>query len=374
MTHCVFIYVTILLLLPYLAGVFYILFTLKKEANFKIEASTPQQRISVLVPFRNEEKALPFLIESLKSQQYLHSLSEFILINDHSTDNGLKLATQLTQNDARFRILSLPINIIGKKGAIEYALSTTNGELLIQTDADCTMGINWLPQIVAFQEQTKADLIIAPVVIKSDRSFFSKLQSIEFASLSSVVAGSALANRALLINAANMAYRKEAVATFDNPFCRAKASGDDQFLLQNMQEQKLNIGYLKSTEAIVYTNPTETLKEFIQQRVRWASKSKAYKSPFLKFVAILIFLLNAWIAFLFIAGFFIYPFFGLFILALGLKTMADYPLLYYFQHWSKAIFSTALFAATQLLYSFYTTFTSLWAITHSVQWKQRKVY
>ena len=55
--------------------------------------------LSVIVPFRNEEKMLPMLIDSLKAQS--HTSFEVIFINDHSEDESLKVLDQALQ-DAPF--------------------------------------------------------------------------------------------------------------------------------------------------------------------------------------------------------------------------------------------------------------------------------
>jgi cellulose synthase/poly-beta-1,6-N-acetylglucosamine synthase-like glycosyltransferase len=374
MTIWIFGIITITLLLPYWVGVFYLFFCWKKTEDFVSPSTNSSTSVSVLVPFRNEEKHLPELIESLKKQDYNPTLTEFILINDHSSDNSLTLAQTLTLNDNRFIIISLPDNYKGKKSAIEFALLQAKGYIIIQTDADCCMNSKWISEFVNVQQLNNYDLIIAPVAIESNACFFAKLQSIEFASLSAVVGGAALAQKPLLINAANMAYKKHIINNLTNPFKREKASGDDQFLLQNMLDHKMKIGYLKSTQAIVTTQALSSISEFIYQRVRWASKSKAYKSALLKSTAILIFLLNVWIVVLFFVSFIHIQFILLYISAICIKSTADYPLLKNFQQWSKQAFNVPLFATTQLLYSFYTTFTSLWSMTRSVKWKQRKVY
>ncbi|MFZ9848246.1 MAG: glycosyltransferase, partial [Flavobacteriales bacterium] len=42
--------------------------------------------VSIVVPFRNEEKNLPACIASLKKLDYPRDLYEIIFVNDHSTD------------------------------------------------------------------------------------------------------------------------------------------------------------------------------------------------------------------------------------------------------------------------------------------------
>src|SRR6202012_3482401 len=95
-------------------------------------------------------------------------------------------------------------------------------------------------------------------------------------------------------NGANLAYRKDvfyAVGGFKG--IDDLASGDDELLLQKVAEKYPGkIGFLKSYDAIVYTHAKHTLKEFLQQRRRWASKSVKYKDKKVTAMTVGIWLFN----------------------------------------------------------------------------------
>src|SRR5690606_12667918 len=59
--------------------------------------------LSVLVPMRNEEKNVRALIADLKKSTYPHT--EFIILNDQSTDNTQQLLEEETKGDSRFTLL-----------------------------------------------------------------------------------------------------------------------------------------------------------------------------------------------------------------------------------------------------------------------------
>ena len=99
----------------------------------------------------------------------------------------------------------------------------------------------------------------------------------------------------LICNGANIAYRKkvfnEVGGLKDNLHL---ASGDDEFLMQKIaRETKYKIRFCPEREAVVLTEPSNTLKSFYNQRKRWASKSLYYKDAGLKVRLILIFLFYA---------------------------------------------------------------------------------
>ena len=71
------------------------------------------------------------------------------------------------------------------------------------------------------------------------------------------------------------------------------ASGDDEFLLHKIH--KLYPGkafFLKHKNAIVYTEARKTISSFLSQRIRWASKWRAYQDADVKLLALIVFIVN----------------------------------------------------------------------------------
>ncbi len=80
-------------------------------------------------------------------------------------------------------------------------------------------------------------------------------------------------------NGANLAYRKDVFFELGGfSGIDDLASGDDELFLHKVASRYPdNIGFCKSSDAIVYTHAKQDLKEFISQRKRWASKVTKYK-------------------------------------------------------------------------------------------------
>jgi hypothetical protein len=133
-----------------------------------------------------------------------------------------------------------------------------------------------------------------------------------------------------MCNGANLAYPKiifEAVNGFqgiDN-----HASGDDMMLMQKIaQIYPDDILYLKNQKATIFTTAKPTLKSFINQRVRWSTKSKGYEEKQVTVILIGVWLFCVSIPFTFLATLF----FGkiMLMVAFGqllIKLFADYRLL-----------------------------------------------
>lgn len=99
---------------------------------------TPQPRVSILVPARNEAATITPCITSLLQQEY--PAYEVIVLDDGSTDStGAQLDT-LAAADPRLRVIhaknSLPPGWNGKSYACHRLAAQASGEWLLFTDAD----------------------------------------------------------------------------------------------------------------------------------------------------------------------------------------------------------------------------------------------
>ena len=96
------------------------------------------QKISVLVPLRNEEENAVAIIETLSAQENLSNV-EFLILNDNSTDKTFELITSAARGDSRFKVLqgsTLPDGWLGKPWALEQLSQSALGEMLVCIDAD----------------------------------------------------------------------------------------------------------------------------------------------------------------------------------------------------------------------------------------------
>lgn len=96
------------------------------------------EKVSVLVPCYNEEKALPlFYDELVKNINNFPENIEFeiLFINDGSKDNTLSVIKELKEKDSRIHYVSFSRNF-GKEAAIFAALENSTGDYVTLMDAD----------------------------------------------------------------------------------------------------------------------------------------------------------------------------------------------------------------------------------------------
>lgn len=96
------------------------------------------EKISVVVPCYNEEKALPLFYEELKKniKDFARNVEfEILLVNDGSKDNTLNVIKDLAKKDDRVKYISFSRNF-GKEAAIYAGLEHASGDYVTLMDAD----------------------------------------------------------------------------------------------------------------------------------------------------------------------------------------------------------------------------------------------
>lgn len=337
--------------------------------NFK----TP---VTVLIAARDEEERIHLTIEDILAQDYPKKLTEVIIVDDHSTDRTAQII--ISYADRGIKLLQL--NEAGalnsyKKKAIATAISLSTGDLMVATDADCRMGNKWLSSIVGYYEANNPVMISSPVSFFEEKTLFERMQTLEFSFLIGVGGAFIGHKRASTCNGANFAYRKDVfneVGGFKG--IDDLASGDDELLLQKVAERYPGrIGFLNFREAIVYTHAKHTLKEFLQQRRRWASKSTKYKDKKVVFLALMMWTFNMTMLANVIFGFYLPVFFKIFAIQFGLKYLFEFVYLYHIASFFKRRELLALLIVVAPVHIIYLAYLGVMTNAKKYYWKGRMV-
>jgi cellulose synthase/poly-beta-1,6-N-acetylglucosamine synthase-like glycosyltransferase len=347
-----------------------------KLIYFTPQKSDPRTKVSIIVAARDEEANINKTIDDLIAQQYPKALTEIIIIDDHSTDRTAEIV--LNYADRNVKLIKLnedrALNSYKKK-AIQTAIGTCSGDLIITTDADCRMGPNWLGTIVNLYEEKNYKMISSPVAYFQEKSFFERLQSLEFLYLIGLGASTIGNKQPSTCNGANLAYEKKTfyeVGGFQG--IDDLASGDDELLLHKIAAKYPDqIGFLKNREAIVYTHAKETLGAFIQQRKRWASKSTRYKNKAIIVLGVLIWIFNLSILANFIAGFFIPGFLAITFYQLLFKMVLETLFLWDVTGFAKRRSLLILIPVLNVLHVIYMVYIGIAGNSGKYNWKGRMV-
>ena len=90
-------------------------------------------KVSIIMPVYNAGEFLKESMESILSQSFKDF--EFIIINDCSTDDSLRIIKKYQENDKRIKLINNKENL-GVKKSLNKALKVANGKYLARMDAD----------------------------------------------------------------------------------------------------------------------------------------------------------------------------------------------------------------------------------------------
>ena len=336
-------------------------------------------KISVIIAFRNEEENIISCLESIQKQNYSQQDFEIILSNDHSEDKSVELVNQFILANPQLKISLVENNELehGKKQAIANAVIKAQFDILAFTDADCVVGNNWLKSIAsAYFNNKQIKMLCGPVIFQKQKSLLEKLLSLEFASLMAVTAASILNKNPFMCNAANMSIKKDAYLLIQKKLNEKKyASGDDVFLLHHVKKQfgSNSISFMYQKEALVHTLVPQNIYSFINQRIRWSSKTMGYNDVFALFSAYLVFIVCTTIASGIIFSFFYGKLIRLFVALFLIKTLVDTLLLHQILILLQRKELLKWIFIEQLLYVFYVPIIALISLKKTYQWKGRRI-
>jgi cellulose synthase/poly-beta-1,6-N-acetylglucosamine synthase-like glycosyltransferase len=362
-------------LVIYVVFILQLIIGFEKVKSFVRTDEKPKTAFTIIVPFRNEEKNLSKLLQSISKLNYPYKLIEVILVDDFSTDSSERICirwrleheyldTTLLEN---LRLSNSP-----KKDAIGRAMPIAKHDWIITTDADCIVNPNWLLTIDNYIQNNDAEMIVGAVIYKTKNNWFHQFQQLDLLSLHGTTIGSFGIGKPFMCNGANFAYTKKLFQEIDGFNGNNKiASGDDVFLLQKaVAKVPEKVHYLKNTETIVKTKPENDLFQLFMQRVRWASKTTGYSSTYAKFLAVIVLLMNLSLVC------------GLWFVVCGccnwkillipflIKYLVDYCLLYKANKYLlKGKWLLPL--ASSLLYPFYSSLVGIYSLFGSFSWKGR---
>jgi poly-beta-1,6-N-acetyl-D-glucosamine synthase len=333
-------------------------------------ASSEESFVSIIVAARNEEKTISSLIDSLAQQNYPKDKFEIIIVDDHSTDKTSEIISELIHKHPELKIIKTSPAGIGKKKAITQGVEAAQGVIILTTDADCVSSTGWIKGMIeSFKEKTQ--LVIGAVKIKSDQTFFSTLQVMEFSS----VLGTGMAmmgwGRAVMCNGASLAFRKRAfeeVQGYEGNF--NIPSGDDEFLMRKIdQKYPRGIAVVSQKDCLVETAHLDSLNNFIQQRLRWAGKWKTNDSIFARLLAAFVLLVQiSWLILILTA---ICLNSENLLLLILLKILLEFSFLLLISNYLKQRFSILAFIALQIIYPVYVICIGIASQAGSYTWKGR---
>ena len=368
--------VLFVVLLVYVVFIIQLIWGFGKVKSFETTDLAPKTAFTIVVPFRNEEKNLNKLLDSLSQLNYPISLIQIVMIDDFSKDNSTRIYNNWRLNHQEVDTTLLENMLLSnspKKDALTRAIPIAKYDWIVTTDADCIVDKNWLLTLDNYIQENSPEMIVGSVMYKAKNNWFHHFQQLDLMSLQGTTMGSFGIGKPFMCNGANFAYTKKfftEIGGFGG--INDKASGDDVLLLQKaVNANKEKVHYLKNTDSIVKTKPENDLFKLFMQRVRWAGKTTGYKSSYAKFLAVIVLLMNLSLT----IAFCLLPFallnWKMLLFVFLTKYVVDYILLYQSNSYlRKGKFFVPM--ASSLIYPLYCSLVGVYSLFGSFTWKGRR--
>jgi glycosyltransferase involved in cell wall biosynthesis len=218
-----------------------------------------QPLVSIVIPVRNGADLIQNCLDSVFAQDYPHF--EVIVVDNDSTDRTTNIVSEFP---VKLVIETNPGAYLARNSGIKHA----QGEIIAFTDADCTLQINWLTEIVnCFTEKGIGGvggnlLPLKPIGQVAEFLSFGKLRLYHSLGKSVVKPD----NNCFLsgaLGSANMAFRRSVLEELNNFDPELSYFGGDYDLSWRLQ--KLGFKLIYHPEALVYHQMRGTVKSMIHQ-------------------------------------------------------------------------------------------------------------
>ncbi len=331
------------------------------------------ETVSVVIAARNEVLHIGKCLDSLLQQTLPASQVEIIVVDDASEDDTATVVKGYAHRGVRLIQLDGRTDGAGKKAALQQGIAAASHGIIVATDADCSFHPEWLNAMLLFRETHQAVFVAGPVRYTREQGFLDRFQSLDFIALQGITVAAVSARLFNMCNGANLLYTKEAFQKV-NGFAGIDhiATGDDMLLMEKIDAAYPGkVKYCFSREAIVETLPAAGWKAFIQQRIRWASKSTAYKSVKIKWVLLLVYLVNLCLFGMMLLAPLGFNHLKTALLMILIKTIVEYPLMIRMARFLGKAYILPWFMVAQPFHIIYTVLSASLSFFRRYEWKGR---
>jgi cellulose synthase/poly-beta-1,6-N-acetylglucosamine synthase-like glycosyltransferase len=168
-------------------------------------------RVSIIVAARNEEEFIGGCVRSLLKIDYPKESLEIIIVNDGSTDRTAEIVESISKDHIHIKLISsIPGigNLKGKANALDQGITQSSGDILMFTDADCTVQPAWVKNTVRYFTPDVG--IVGGFTILNAHRIFEGIQSLDWLFLFSLASAAVGWNKPLTVIGNNLSMTKEA--------------------------------------------------------------------------------------------------------------------------------------------------------------------
>lgn len=287
-------------------GYFFLKLYLLSNKGPEKKSLTELPIVTVLIPFRNEEKNIVSCCESLIDLDYPADKIEIFLLNDSSEDESVKRAAEKVKSYNHINIIHIQEeknNLKAKMNVLAQGAKLAKGEFIFVTDADCRPSSGWIKKSLEYFNDEIALLSGFTILNSSINSIFMILQKLDWVFLQSLAYAASNSGRPITVIGNNLVFRKKVYEELGGFEKIGFSITEDHALMKAILDgTDYNVCYVQDNEAIVESLPVKNFTAFLRQRLRWV-KGGLNGNLFAYFLINSIFITHLLVIILFISGF-----------------------------------------------------------------------
>ncbi len=228
-------------------------------------------KISILVAARNEEANLNACLDSLLHLEYPTSLLDIWVGNDRSTDDTLSIAQLYAAKHSHIKVLDIQHDLgsaRGKANVLAQLVQVSTGDLLLFTDADCTVNPLWAKALVSGAAQSGASMGIGVTAVKA-QSLFEELQALDWLSAQGIMNWLSMYGLPVTLVGNNMFVDRQAYLETGGYQSMPHSVTEDYQLFSELMKRGKKFHTVWEKEALVETYAMADFNAWLSQHSRW---------------------------------------------------------------------------------------------------------
>jgi glycosyltransferase involved in cell wall biosynthesis len=265
----------VLLTTAFTIQIIYWLYRFNVIGKYKVTTlSQNNPAVSVIICAKNELENLSAFLESILTQDYTEF--EVIICDDFSTDGTKEHIEHLQKKYKNLRYLKPDKDSPGKKYALSYAISKTNFDTILVTDADCRPSSSEWIQEMANNYSGNTNLVLAYGPFQKLKGLLNKFIRFECLFTAIQYMSASILAKPYMGVGRNMMFQKKVFQKYEaQPDKPQIASGDDD-LFVNASAKILNSQLTMEKSSFMVSKPKEKLGSFLKQKKRHISTASYY--------------------------------------------------------------------------------------------------
>jgi cellulose synthase/poly-beta-1,6-N-acetylglucosamine synthase-like glycosyltransferase len=337
---------------------------LRRFGQYGIEPS-----VTIIVAARNEEEHIGSCIDSLVTIDYPHEKLEIVIVDDRSTDTTASIISSYSQRYPFLKTFTAEpsdSHLKGKANAVAQAIDRSSGEIILQTDADCTVTPEWVRETVS-RYSPETGLVGGYTLLRS-YGWFGAIQALDWIYLFNLAAAGIGWKKPLTVVGNHLTYRRKTYNDVGG-YRSIKFSVTEDYALVRAVNDKTDwkFGFSTSASSLVTSLPCSTAGELYRQRVRWGVGGLEMKFRGFAIMAIG-FILHS----LFLLGIFLTSRLDILLGAFIIKAAADAIVLFYPLHTFNAVSLLRYIIHFEIYFILYVIILPFAVLFHqNIKWKGR---